>query len=119
SALCPYTTLFRSYGMLPSLSRQQGERERIGVLARICANVGVFTVVVALVPVTEALTSALGSAQRAWFVLALAVAVLMLAFQMITLLATRQQVTTSSEHTPLRELLKVIVGNDQLLWVTL
>src|SRR5690625_1107402 len=43
----------------------------------------------------------------------------MLAFQMITLLATRQQVTTSSEHTPLRELLKVIVGNDQLLWVTL
>lgn len=107
------------YGMLPSLSRQQDERERIGVLARICANVGVFTVVVALVPVTEALTSALGSAQRAWFVLALAVAVLMLAFQMITLLATRQQVTTSSEHTPLRELLKVIVGNDQLLWVTL
>ncbi|WP_277051285.1 MFS transporter, partial [Ruania albidiflava] len=28
------------YGMLPSLSRQQGERERIGVVARVCANVG-------------------------------------------------------------------------------
>ncbi|HLS64495.1 MAG TPA: glycoside-pentoside-hexuronide (GPH):cation symporter [Ruania sp.] len=107
------------YGMLPSLSRQQGERERIGVVARVCANVGVFTVVVALVPVTEALTTTLGSAQRAWFVLALAVAVLMLAFQVITLLATRQQVAAPTEQTPLRELLKVIVGNDQLLWVTL
>src|SRR5699024_12154326 len=99
SALCPYTTLFRSYGMLPSLSRQQGERERIGVVARVCANVGVFTVVVALVPVTEALTTTLGSAQRAWFVLALAVAVLMLAFQVITLLATRQQVAAPTEQT--------------------
>src|SRR5690625_659715 len=43
----------------------------------------------------------------------------MLAFQVITLLATRQQVAAPTEQTPLRELLKVIVGNDQLLWVTL
>ncbi|WP_210418231.1 glycoside-pentoside-hexuronide (GPH):cation symporter [Ruania zhangjianzhongii] len=116
-----YTVNDISYwGMLPSLSRRQPERERIGVVARVCANVGVFALVVALVPVTEALTDVLGSAQRAWFTLAAAGVVVMLAFQAITLLTTRQRVSgRAAAHTPLRELLRVIVGNDQLLWVTL
>lgn len=116
-----YTVNDISYwGMLPSLSRSQPERERIGVVARVCANVGVFALVVALVPVTEALTEVLGSAQQAWFTLAAVLVVLMLAFQAITLVTTRQRVSArATAHTPLRELLRVIVGNDQLLWVTL
>ena len=116
-----YTVNDISYwGMLPSLSRSQPERERIGVVARVCANAGVFTLVVALVPATETLAGVLGSAQRAWFALAAVLAVIMLAFQAITLLATRQQVRPkAAEHTPLRELFRVIAGNDQLLWVTL
>lgn len=116
-----YTVNDISYwGMLPSLSRSQPERERIGVVARVCANVGVFTLVVALVPVTEALAGPLGSTQRAWFALAATLVVIMLAFQAITLVTTRQRVSPrATEHTPLRELLRVITGNDQLLWVTL
>ncbi|MGO1975192.1 MAG: glycoside-pentoside-hexuronide (GPH):cation symporter [Propionibacteriaceae bacterium] len=107
------------YGMLPSLSRNQVERERIGVVARICANVGVFALVVALVPVTTALEGLLWSAQQAWFALAVGAVVVMLAFQLITLFATRQQVAVRAPaHTPVRELLSVIVRNDQLLWVT-
>lgn len=108
------------YGMLPSLSRSQPERERIGVVARVCANIGLFSLVVALVPLTELLEELLGSAQQAWFALAVAVSVIMLVFQVITLVATRQQVgATVPEPTPLRELLTVIGRNDQLLWVTL
>lgn len=108
------------YGMLPSLSRNQTDRERIGVVARVCANAGLFALVVALVPVTNALEEALGSARHAWLVLAVAVALIMLVFQSITLVGTRQQVATGlPAHTPLRELLSVIVRNDQLLWVTL
>lgn len=116
-----YTVNDISYwGMLPSLSRSQPERERIGVVARVCANVGVFALVVALVPATEALTDVLGAAQQAWFTLAAVLVVLMLAFQAITLVTTRQRVSArATAHTPLRELLRVIVGNDQLLWVTL
>lgn len=107
------------YGMLPSLSRNQTERERIGVVARVCANVGVFALVVALVPVTAALEDVLGSARAAWFSLAIAVAVIMVAFQLITLVATRQEVAAGvGAHTPLRELFSVIARNDQLLWVT-
>ena len=116
-----YTVNDISYwGMLPSLSRSQPERERIGVVARVCANVGVFTLVVALVPVTETLTATLGSAQRAWFALAVVLVLLMLAFQTITLVTTRQRVSSqATAHTPLRELFRVIARNDQLLWVTL
>ena len=107
------------WSMLPSLTQDQKERERIGVVARICANVGLFAMVVALVPVTQALTAALGSAEAAWFALACALVVLMLAFQSLTLLFTRERVTTTPEATPLRELFAVIGRNDQLLWVTL
>ncbi len=108
------------YGMVPSLSRNQTDRERIGVVARICANVGLFALVVAIVPVTGALTDRLGSAQQAWFALAVVVSVVMLAFQLITVVTTRQQVeVTVATSTPLRDLVSVIVRNDQLLWVTL
>lgn len=106
--------------MLPSLSRSQPEREKIGVIARVCANLGIFTMVVAVVPVTDALAEATGSAQRAWWLLATAAAAIMLVFQSLTLLLTRQRVDADeSGHTPLRELFAVIVRNDQLLWVTL
>lgn len=107
------------YGMLPSLSRNQIERERIGVVARICANIGIFALVIALVPVTSALEDLLGSAQQAWFALAVAVAVIMLVFQSITLAATKEQISGARVHTPVRELFSVIGRNDQLLWVTL
>lgn len=107
------------YGMLPSLSRDQAERERIGVVARVCANVGLFALVVGLVPITTALEGVLGSAQRAWLVLAVGVVVIMLAFQAITLVTAREQVVTVPAHTPMRELFSVIARNDQLLWVTL
>lgn len=107
------------WSMLPSLTQDQREREKIGVTARICANVGLFAVVVGLVPITNALTAALGSAQQAWFVLAAVLVVIMLAFQSLTLIFTRERIATTHEATRLRELFGVIFRNDQLLWVTL
>lgn len=107
------------WSMLPSLTQDQKERERVGVVARICANVGMFAMVVALVPATSALEHALGSAQLAWFAVAAVVVVLMLAFQSLTLFFAREQVSPGNQQTPLRELFRVIVRNDQLMWVTL
>lgn len=107
------------WSMLPSLTQDQKEREKIAVVARICANVGLFSVAVGLVPVTGMLSDALGSTQKAWFVVALALVVIMLAFQSLTLLMTREHVAATTESTPLRELFSVILRNDQLLWVTL
>lgn len=106
------------YGLLPSLSRVQAERERIGVVARISANVGLFSLVVLILPVTAALGERLGSLQQGWFWLAVVLSVVMVAFQTITLVGARQQVMPTPQHTPVREILSVIVKNDQLLWVT-
>lgn len=109
------------YGMLPSLTRNQKERERIGVVARICANVGLFAMVAALVPATTWLGSIFGSTQRGWFALAAIAVAIMLVFQSLTLIFTKEEVskTESVASTPLRELLSVIARNDQLMWATL
>lgn len=107
------------YGMLPSLSRNLKEREGIGVVARIVANVGLFSVVVGIVPITTWLTDVVGDAQRAWFLFAGALVLTMLAFQSLVLIFTRQRVTVATPRTPLRDLWHIITRNDQLLWVTL
>ena len=110
------------WSMLPALSQDQKERERIGAVARICANVGLFALVVALVPVTNALGAALGSLQRGWWALAVIVVILMLLGQAIPVLLVREQVVPSAQdrqaHTTFRELFGVIAHNDQLLWIS-
>ncbi len=106
------------YGMLPSLSRNLKEREGIAVVARIMANIGLFSVVVGIVPITEWLTGSLGSPQKAWFLFAAVTVAIMLVFQSLTLIFTKQKVVAATPHTPIRELFRIIGRNDQLLWVT-
>ncbi len=106
------------YGMLPSLSRNLKEREGIGVIARIMANIGLFSVVVGVVPITEWLSGVLGDPQKAWFLFATVLVLIMLAFQSLTLAFTKQKVVAPTPHTPIRELFRIIGRNDQLLWVT-
>ncbi len=107
------------YGMLPSLTRDQREREKLGAVARICANIGLFTMVVGVLPVTRALGDRLGSYQHGWLALAIIAVLLMLVFQSLTLVFTRQKVEATAVSTPLRDLVGVIVRNDQLLWSSL
>lgn len=108
------------WSMLPALTEDQKEREKIGAIARICANIGLFGIVVGIVPITNALAERTGSLLKAYQVLAAALVVIMWAFQMITVLFCREQVEgLRSEATNLRDLFAVIAGNDQLLWVTL
>ncbi|NHB83903.1 sugar transporter [Tessaracoccus sp. HDW20] len=107
------------WSMLPALTDDQAERERIGALARVFANIGLFAVVVGILPVTNALTEVLGSDEAAWFAVVVVLAIAMLAFQSLTLLFAREQVNAPQENTRVIELFKVIGRNDQLLWVTL
>ncbi len=107
------------WSMMPSLSTDQKQREKIGSFARICANIGLFSVVVGIIPATNALSAALGSAKKGWFAFAVIVALLMLGFQMITLFGVKEQkgYFKQEEKTTLRGMIKVIFQNDQLLWV--
>lgn len=105
------------WSMLPSLSQDQREREQIGSVARICASVGLFLVVALIVPVTEALGGALGSLQKGYFALAIIIVGIMLVFQSITVFGVKEPklVTEKKEHTSVKELVRIIFKNDQLL----
>lgn len=106
------------WSMLPSLTRDQAERERIGSFARIMANVGTFTMVVAIVPVTQMLAGS-SHLKMGYLRLAVIVAVAMVVFQMLMVWLVREDDSIAPPHhrTRFRDLLTVIFKNDQLLWV--
>ena len=106
------------WSMLPSLSKDQKEREQIGSVARICANVGLFAIVALIVPISEMLGEKFGSMQKGYWVLSIILVCIMLVFQSITLIGVRETEESRNrkeESTSLKEMVKVIFFNDQLL----
>ena len=109
------------WSMMPSLSLNQKEREKIGAFARICANIGLFVVVVGILPITNAMGDALGSMEQAWFIFALVIALLMVGFQLFTLFGVKEHRSSfkEEEKTTLKGMVKAIFKNDQLLFTTI
>jgi sugar (glycoside-pentoside-hexuronide) transporter len=107
------------WSMMPSLSTNQRQREKIGSFARICANIGLFAVVVGIIPLTNLLSNAVGSAKKGWFLFAVLITVLMLGFLLFTLLGVKEKkgYFRREEKTTLKEMFHVLVKNDQLMWV--
>lgn len=106
------------WSMMPALSVDQKERENIGSIARIFANIGLFFVVAGIVPITTAWGERFGSLQKGYFYFSMMVVAIMWVGQCITLFGVKQEkiVTQDSEHTTLRELFKIIIKNDQLFY---
>ncbi len=109
------------WSMMPSLSLNQKEREKIGAFARICANIGLFVVVVGILPITNAMGDALGNMEQAWFLFALVIALLMVGFQLFTLFGVKEHRTSfrEEEKTTIKGMVKAIFKNDQLLFTTI
>lgn len=107
------------WSMLPSLSINQKHREKMGAFARICANIGLFTVVAGIVPITEAIGEAVGSMTQAYFIFVVIVAVIMWLGQSITVFGVKEPENVFNEQpsTNIKELVKIIFKNDQLLFV--
>ncbi|MCL2500499.1 MAG: glycoside-pentoside-hexuronide (GPH):cation symporter [Defluviitaleaceae bacterium] len=117
-----FTTHDISYwSMLPAISVNQKEREKIGSIARICASVGMFIVVVGIVPVTGMLGERFGSLARGYTVFAVIVSVIMAAGMCVTLFGVKEPkiITAKPQHTPLREIFKIIGKNDQLFYTAI
>ena len=109
------------WSMLPALSTEQREREKIGSFAKICASIGLAVVVVGIIPVTSVLTESTGSATRAWQLATIGVVALLLAGQSITLLGVREHrgVFRKEAGSGLKDLVNAIFRNDQLLITTI
>lgn len=109
------------WSMLPSLSQDQKERERIGAIARICANIGLFTFVVGVVPITHWLAELTGSLVTAYTLFAISIVLIMWFFQAFTLIGVQEEIKDVSveDTTKVSELFGIIFKNDQLLWTTI
>ena len=105
------------WSMLPALTIDQKEREKTGAFARICANIGLYLVVVGIIPITNAL----GGDKKAWFVFALLVTLITWFFLLFTLFGVkeRRDLYKKEEQTSLKELFAVIFRNDQLLYTAI
>ena len=107
------------WSLLPALSLDQRQRESIGAVAKAFATIGLLVVVVAVLPVTSALAPVVGQT-RAWTVFAAAIVVIMFAGQAVTLFGVREpRLAVEQERTSVREVAKVVFGNDQLLWTAI
>lgn len=109
------------WSMLPSLTLDQKEREKIGAFARICANIGLFAVVVGIVPLTELIGNSLGGMTTGYFVFAVIIVVIMWLGQCLTLFGVKEQkdVFKKETSTGLKDMLVVIFKNDQLLFTAI
>ncbi len=116
------------WSMLPALSLDQKEREKIGSFARICANVGLFFVVAGILPITSAIEKSLNAANpgtnqagRSYFLFTCLLVVIMWLGQLITLLGVKEpkNVLVEETHTSVKDLFGTLVKNDQLLFTAI
>ena len=104
--------------LLPALSSDQKQRERMGAFARICASIGMYIAMLAWKPV---LNDALGNTKEAWFWGAVVVAVIYVLGLLFPLLGVKEKriAPEKQESTTMKEMFQAIVKNDQLLWTAL
>ena len=105
------------WSMMPSLTLDQKKREDYGAFARICANVGMYIVMVGY----PSFVSMLGGGKKGYFSLAIIVSIMMFLFQLFTIFGVKENKERfkEEESTSIKEMFKVLFENDQLMWVTL
>ncbi len=105
------------WSLMPAISKDQTVREGVGAFARICANVGMFAMVLIYLNVPS-MFSFLGSNDRdIYFGFAIIVSIIMWIFQSITLIGVKEDRSyiEKAEHTGLKDLWRALIGNDQLM----
>ncbi len=110
-----YTTNDISYwSLMPAISKDQKVREGVGAIARICANVGMFTVVVLYTMVPDLFGM---PARQSYFLFAIILVLAMWVFQTFTVIGVREDRASSmtGEHTSLKGMIRALVKNDQLM----
>lgn len=110
------------WSMLPSLTLDRTNREKFGAFARICANIGMFIVMVGYMPILSAMGSTEDNPNpKVWFIFAVVVTVLMIGFQLFTIVGVREKRTMfkKEQKTGIKEMFKVLFKNDQLMYTTI
>ena len=110
------------WGMVPALGSDADARNQFTARATLCAGIG-STLASVLIPMLTTGSSAIGgSATTAYGVISIAVCIIapaFLAFTVFGVQENRDDQQTEVEPFSFRRLVKIITGNDQLLWVSL
>ena len=103
------------WSLMPAISKDQKVREGVGAFSRICANVGMFAMVLIYLNVPSFFGGL--SARNAYFIFAIIVAVIMWIFQSVTLFGVKEDrsLLEKAERTTLKDLFRALFANDQLL----
>jgi len=106
------------WGMLPALSVNPVERERMAAVAKTFASVGQFAAVAGVPVAASAVAGVDGGDAASWRFVAIVIAVVMVALMAVTiaLVRERKDIDLEGERTGIRELLRALFRNDQLLW---
>ena len=105
------------WSLMPAISKDQTVREGVGAFARICANVGMFAMVLIYLNVPSMFSFLGDNARDIYLYFAIIVAIIMWIFQTITLVGVKEDRSQleKAEHTSLKDLWRALAGNDQLL----
>jgi len=105
------------WSLMPAISKDQKVREGVGAFARICANVGMFSMVLIYLNVPSMFSWLNMSDRDVYFTFAIIVAIIMWLFQSVTLFGVKEDRShlEKEEKTTLRDLFRALAGNDQLL----
>lgn len=105
------------WSLMPAISKDQKVREGVGAFSRICANVGMFAMVLIYLSVPDLFKGITPDARDSYFLFAIIVAIIMMGFQSITLIGVKEDRSNLEkvERTKLKDLFRAIAGNDQLL----
>ncbi len=110
------------WSLMPAISKDQHEREGIGAVARICANVGMFAVVL-LYPMVPDIFKGFGvvDPRDANFYFAIIITLLMWGFQLFTLFGVKEDRSNleKQEHTSIKQMFGVLLKNDQLMYAAI
>ncbi len=106
------------WSLMPAITKNQKDRESIGAFARICANVGMFAMVLLFSNAPNLLAfTGLKNNRDIYFLFAIITVAVMWAFQLITLIGVKEDRSNyeTQENTNLRGMFKALLENDQLM----
>lgn len=110
------------WSLMPAITKDPKEREGIAAVARICANIGMFAVVLLYTNVDDIFAGfGVTNSRDAYFYFAIILVLIMWGFQLFTLLGVKEDRSSleKQEHTSLKQMFGVLAKNDQLLWAGL
>ncbi|MDR3262939.1 MAG: glycoside-pentoside-hexuronide (GPH):cation symporter [Clostridiales bacterium] len=111
------------YSMLPALAKGQHDRNKLTSLTNLCGSAGGAAIGFLVPTLTAGDLTLFGSAPKAYMTVALFAALMFIAFQVLTVVGVKEkaapvQSMTSAKLT-LKDMVKIIKNNDQLLWIAL